>query len=287
MEEKEVNPPILFRVLQWIIFWVGDTRKISHFPWVTWDVHEHKIDLNEVMLEAYPLLKPGDIVLHRDDGFLSNLFIGGAMIHAGIYLGGQQLVESISEGVVKRHVAHILYSDRACILRPRLPEDKREAAVKEAIEVAEKIVGFPYDILFDFNGPRERYLVDKFGKDAIKKGVRFCCTEVPYFCYGSYTKELRIVRKRNVSVLTRLLSLLGLSPGKAIIAADMYFTANFDVIWCSRHFDVEWCKKRRVGEKMLRAVEDFWERRSAAHAPAEGVNPPELEGTAASGAQAP
>lgn len=259
MEEKEVNPPLLFRAFRWVVFWVGDTRKISHFPWVTWDVHEHKIDLNEVMLEALPLLRPGDIVLHRDDGFLSNLFIGGAMIHAGLFVGGQQIVEAVSDGVIKRHAGHILFSDRACILRPRLPEEKREQAVAEAVALAEKIVGFPYDILFDFNGRRERALVEQHGKDAVKKGVRFCCTEVPYFCYGAYTKDLRIVRKRNVSLATKLLSLLGLSPGKAIVAADMYFTANFDLIWCSRHFTVDWCRKRRASQGMLEAVAAYWD----------------------------
>lgn len=262
-EEKEVNPPIPFRIFRWIVFWVGDTRKIAHFPWITWDVHEHKMDLNEVMLEAMPLLLPGDIILHRDDGFLSNLFIGGAMIHAGIYLGGQQVVEAISEGVVKRHAGHILYSDRACILRPRLPAETREKAVADAIEWAEKIVGFPYDILFDFNGAKERELVKRYGKEAARKGVRFCCTEVPYFCYRPNASELGIKRRRNVSVATHILSFFGLSPGRAVISADMYFTANFDLIWCSKHFTPAWCKKRRMGEGALKVIEDYWSSKRA------------------------
>lgn len=267
MDEKEVNPPLLFRAFRWVVFWVGDTRKIAHFPWVTWDVHQHKIDLNEVMLEALPKLQPGDIILHRDDGFLSNLFIGGAMIHAGLYIGGQQVIEAVSEGVVKRHAGHILYSDRACILRPRLPEDKRVQAVAEAIDLAEKIVGFPYDILFDFNGRRERRLVEQYGPNAAQKGVRFCCTEVPYFCYGSYTKDLRITRRRNVSLATKFLSLLGLSPGKAIVAADMYFTANFDLIWCSRQLTVDWCKRRRADAGMVQAVASYWDSHQPAQSP--------------------
>lgn len=266
-EEKEINPPVPFRIFRWIVFWVGDTRKISHFPWVTWDVHEHKMDLNEVMLEALPLLEPGDIILHRDDGYLSNLFIGGAMIHAGIYMGGQQVVEAISDGVLKRHAGYILHSDRACILRPKLPEGTREQALSEALEWADKIVGFPYDILFDFNGKKERQLIEQHGKEAARKGVRFCCTEVPYFCYHRYTGELGIKRRRNVSFLTKLLSVLGLSPGRAVVSADMYFTANFDLIWCSKHFTPAWCKKRRMNPEALKKVEDYWlSRRGAAKA---------------------
>ena len=261
--EKEIDPPLPFRILRWLVFWVGDTRKIAHFPWVTWDVHEHKIDLNEVMLDALPLLLPGDIILHRDDGFLSNLFIGGAMIHAGIYIGGQQVVEAVSEGVLKRHAGHILYSDRACILRPRFPsEAEREKAVSEAIEWAEKIVGFPYDILFQFNGQKERELVLRHGPDAAKKGVRFCCTEVPYFCYYPYRQALGIKRTRNVSVLTRLLSLVGLSPGRAVIAADMYMTAELDLIWCSRELTVAWSKKRRVSAEQEQRIAQYWAARA-------------------------
>lgn len=263
--EKEIDPPLPFRILRWLVFWVGDTRRIAHFPWITWDVHQHRIDLNEVMLEAVPLLEPGDLVLHRDDGFLSNAFIGGAMIHAGLYVGGQQVVEAVSEGVVKRHAGHILYSDRACILRPRFPDGvSREKAVAEAIEWAEKIVGFPYDILFQFNGQKERELVARHGKDAPKKGVRFCCTEVPYFCYYTYREALGIKRTRNVTFLTRLLSLVGLSPGRAVINADMYMTAGFDLVWCSRELTVAWSKKRRVSAEHQRRLADYWERREAA-----------------------
>jgi hypothetical protein len=270
--EKEVDAPLPFRILRWLIFWVGDTRKISHFPFVTWDVHDHKIDLNEVMLEAVPLLQPGDIVLHRDDGFLSNLFIGGAMIHAGIYLGGQQLVEAVSEGVLKRHVGHILYSDRACILRPRFADpEAREKAVAEAIEWAEKIVDFPYDVLFQFNGQKERNLVAEHGKGAINKGVRFCCTEIPYFCYYPHRKELGIKRVRNVNFLTRFLSLFGLSPGRVVIAADMYLSASFDLIWCSRQLTAEWGKKRKLSKECCQYLDAYWERRAAAEASKPGL----------------
>ena len=66
--EQEINPPLPFRIFRWLVFWVGDTRHISHFPWITWDVHDHKIDLNEVMLDAVPLLQPGDIVVYLTGG---------------------------------------------------------------------------------------------------------------------------------------------------------------------------------------------------------------------------
>lgn len=260
------NPGPMFNLFRRVVFLAGDIRRISHFPWMTWDVSEHLIGLDEVIREAIPHLKPGDIVLHRDKGFLSNLFIGGAMIHAGIYVGDGWLVEAISGGVVKRHVAYILRSDYACILRPRLAEEEskvREIAVKEACEWADRIVDFPYDVLFEFCGEEERELIRKHGKDAARHGVRFCCTETPYFCYMDYLVALRLFRRRNITLLTRMLSWIGIHPGESVVDADMYVTAEFDLQWCSKSMTTEWCKGMGCSDAFLWKVSDWWKRNPA------------------------
>lgn len=249
---------LIFKIYRWIVFKIGDTRRISHLPFFTWDEPQHKIDLNEALLEAMPLLMPGDIVLHRDDGYVANIGIGGAMIHAGIYMGDQQLIEAISEGVVKRHVGHILHSDRACILRPLLG-DATEIAIYEALAWADRIVGFPYDPLFDFNAKRERRLILEFGEEgAIKRGVRFCCTEIPYFCFLDYCEQLDIHRRRNVSWLVKVIQFFGLHPGTLVIDADMYMDANFELIWASQEYTPKWCKKMKVSKMHQKKIEEFW-----------------------------
>lgn len=258
---KNGGSGFIYRIFQWIVFKVGDLRwlGLKHFPFVmTWSVTEYKIDINEVMNDAFPLLEPGDIILHRSDGYVSNCLLGNGMIHAGLYMGDGQVVEAVSDGVVRRHVGHILYSDRACILRPRVSDSVK----KVAIGWADRIVGFPYDCLFDFNEEKERKLVDQKGKGAIGDGVKFCCTEIPYFCYLDYADPLGIKRRKNVSFLTWLVSLFGLNAGTYVVDADMYVRANFDVVWCSKEMTAEWCEKMKLGDEYCAKIFSYWKERS-------------------------
>jgi hypothetical protein len=251
-----MNP--LYNTLRRIVFWVGDTRKISHFPWVTWDTKEHKIDLNEVDF-AKTFLRNGDIILHRDSGFLSNIAIGGAMIHAGIYVDNMQVIEAISEGVTKRNAGHILHSDWAIILRPNFESFlTREAAINEAMDWANRIVDFPYDVLFNFCSEVDQKLVIEHGKGAIKHGVKFCCTEIPHFCYFNYLKELNIHRRRNINFFTWLISLPGLHPGKMVVDADMYVKGNFDIVWCSKEFTAQWAEMMGCNKKYVDKIDKYW-----------------------------
>ncbi len=88
-----------------LVFFFGDVRHLPAFPWVTWAKHVHYVELGEVV-EALPLIKFGDVGIHRDWGYLSNLAIPGFMKHAWIHtIDGTStptIVEAISEGVVKR-----------------------------------------------------------------------------------------------------------------------------------------------------------------------------------------
>ena len=257
-EYSEPKLPLMFKLFRWMVFLMGDLRWLGwkKFPFcLGWYSYEEKIDLNEVLYDAIPMLKPGDVILHRDEGFLSNIFIGGAMIHAGLYVGDGQVVEAISEGVVRRNAAHILYSDRAIILRPRVSED----AKTQAIEWAHRIVSFGYDFMFNFNGENEREMIRKHGIAARNMGVRFACTEVPYFCYLDHTRGMSIKRRRNVNLLTRSLSVIGLKPGEAVVDADMYVVADMDVIWCSKKFTPEYCSSRRCGPEYVAKVKSWWE----------------------------
>lgn len=255
MKTKETS--VLYRLFRWIVFKVGDTKWLGwrYFPFIiTWHVDTHKIEYNEIMFDAVPDLKPGDIVLHRDEGFLSNWFIGGSMIHAGIYVGDMQLVEAVSDGVVKQNAIHILHSDMACILRPNLPDSAKD----EAVDWAERIIKFDYDVLFDFNGEEARCLIEKHGTGAKKMGVKFCCTEVPYFCYLKYVDDLKIKRRRNINFLTKALSLIGLHPGQVIVDADMYGAADCEMIWCSRYMTSGWCSKMKMDMDFAMKVSNYW-----------------------------
>ena len=257
-EYTEPKLPFGFKGFRWIVFLMGDIRWLGwdKFPFcLGWYSYEQKIDLNEVINDAIPMLEPGDVILHRDEGFISNLFIGGAMIHAGLYVGDGQVVEAISEGVVRRHAAHILYSDRAVILRPRVSDD----AKAQAIEWGHRVVGFGYDFLFEFNGVEQRETIRKHGIEARNMGVRFACTEIPYFCYLDHAKSMGIKLRRNVNLLTKLLWFINVNPGEAVIDADMYVKADMDVIWCSKKFTPEYCTKMKCGDQYIAKIKSWWE----------------------------
>src|SRR3990172_4227008 len=88
-----------------LVFLAGDIRSLSHWPFVTWAKDEHLVRYEEI-LEALPLIRYGDVGLHRDRGYLSNLAIPGFMKHAWIHVQDSvespESVEGLSEGVVRR-----------------------------------------------------------------------------------------------------------------------------------------------------------------------------------------
>ena len=76
------------------VFFIGDIRKIDSFPWVTWDVHQHRVSLDEI-IEALPKIKYGDVGIHRDDGYLSNIAIPGFMIRPSHFFTGWRVPTKI------------------------------------------------------------------------------------------------------------------------------------------------------------------------------------------------
>jgi hypothetical protein len=229
-----------------LVYWFGDLRRIDKFPGFTTAKMGHDISLDEVMREAVPLLQPGDIILHRDKWYAGNLWIGGFMIHAGVYVGDHYCVEAISEGVVKRHVAYILHSDYAMILRPRFKDNaEREKAVREALEWAELCIGCKYDPYFQFDIEIERKALNL----GLQKETRLACTEVALLCYADYEEQLKIKRRRNVNIITRIASWAGVNFGREVVNADFYLTDQFDLVWRSRNTTPAWAKHHKCSEE--------------------------------------
>ncbi len=250
------NP--LYNLFRWIVFKVGDTRWIGfkYFPFVaTWDAYHSKIDQAEVH-DAMKVIRPGDLIVLRHDGYLSNLGIGGAMIHAALYIGADECVEALSDdegGVCKNHIADTMHADMAMILRPELGPFE----ISEAIRNARSILGFKYDVLFDFNTEEERDYIKKF-PDKAKDEIKFCCTEVPHYCYLDYVDQLQIYRVRQASFMQKILAMLGLHTGHKIITADMYVTANFRIVWASKHCTPERFSAMGCEEHFIKRVEQYW-----------------------------
>jgi len=237
-----------------IVFFVGDIRKIHSFPWITWDVHQHKVRLEEIM-EALPLIRYGDIGIHRDEGYCSNLAIPGFMKHAWIHTEDGQnplIIEAVSEGVIKRSAVYPMYSDYTIILRPKdVDEDSRAGACLKA----EKIVGTRYDHHFEFDIEEELEFykgqdIDKAAEDldSGKRWIRkydhgFSCTEVVSFSYWHEREKLRIWRTKR--------------RGKNVILADTFLNGGWDIVWASESVTVDIAAKLKLHEEGIEMIRTY------------------------------
>lgn len=95
------------------------------------------------------LLRPGDIILTKTNGYLSNIFIG-KWTHAGMYSGYDSVIEATTErGVQEKHlIDFLLTKDRIKVIRPVGVSGQH---ITLAIRRAKLHIGKPYDFKFQPN----------------------------------------------------------------------------------------------------------------------------------------
>ena len=147
-----------------------------------------------VRADIQPKLAPGDILLTRRDGYLSNTFLPGNWGHAAMYLGSADeiralgedplldkalasykgkdrdgfpfaAIEAIGEGVRFSSAEFALHANSVAVLRPKVSPQQIRTAVRRAIELE----GVPYDFSFDLSS-----------QDKI------ICTELVYRAYAPH-----------------------------------------------------------------------------------------------------
>ena len=155
-----------------------------------------------------PVLKPGDILLQRFEGWIDKWFIPGFWNHGAIYIGGvkEQVVHATSEGVLIEDVINFMRTDHLIVLRL-----KNKLATEIGIKKAESIVGAEYDFSFDFSD-----------------NTQFSCTEVIDYCYPElFTKSKHLGR-------------MMLSPD------DITLSPSIKTIWDSRKYKTEWSEVPQI-----------------------------------------
>lgn len=244
------------RIYKNTIFFVGDIRKLHSFPWVTWAKHEHNVNYDEI-LEILPTIKYGDIGIHRDNGYLSNVFIPGFMKHAWIHVEdgveSPQIVESISEGVIQRNAIYPLFSDFSIILSPKDATDEER---KGACRKAKKVIGAEYDVDFKFDIEEEltHYKGNDKGsaikslqiseKHIKKHNYSFSCTETVSYAWWHKRDDLRLYRKRR--------------RGKKVIIADDFINRGWNIKWLSASVTADAARKYKLHEEGLDMISDYW-----------------------------
>jgi hypothetical protein len=207
-----------------LVFWVGDIRSLSTFPWVTWARPGHLMDFDESAL-AMHMFRAGDVGLHRYKGYVSNLAIPGYMKHAWIHttdgdIPNPQIVEAVSEGVFERNATNAVWCDYSMVLRPIISKESKMAAVEKARE----IVGENYDVDFKFDIEKELEYY-KNGTPIGKYDPAFSCTEV---CGYSYWHEKDTLGIKRVS-----------KRGKEILVPDNFINMGWEIVWVSESVTLE------------------------------------------------
>lgn len=204
---------------------------------------DHMVGYEEI-LEAIPFIKPGDVGIHRDWGYLSNLAIPGFMKHGWVHLDGDTIVEAISEGVVERSAIYPMCSDYTIILRPKncVPSDAELAVAK-----AKSIVGRDYDVNFKFDIEDS---IRRFEEELIEGEEHlavydqaFSCTEVVSYSWWHKRKDLGIYRQK--------------ARGKRVILADTFLNHGWDIVWASKSVTVDAAEKMGLHEEGLAMIEEY------------------------------
>lgn len=245
---------LLKRLYDKIVFLAGDIHSVPRFPWISFGVKKHKINFDEVLM-ALELAEPGDIGLHRDEGFLSNLVIPGYLKHGWIHVSDgffPKIVEAVSEGVIMRSAIYPLCSDYAIIVRPLDMSDKD---VDNAVMKARTIVGENYDTNFDFDieAAIKHFTADSVVSDGSSIGLSkfdpaFSCTEVCAFSWWHKALVLGLRRRK--------------LRGKQVIMADDFLNPDaFKIIWISKSITVEGAQAAGLQSKGVRMISDFIYRR--------------------------
>ena len=243
----------LKHIYAWLVYRIGDIHTTSRCPWVSWQVPHHLVDYDEI-LAALPLIRYGDIGLHRDRGYLSNAFIPGFMKHAWIHVWDgvdrPQIVEAISDGVIKRSAIAPMYSDYAIILSPHGITDAERGG---ACLKAERVVGTGYDPFFEFDIEEELQFYTGGDRDGAARDVEernrnayrytFSCTEVVGYAWWHKREELRITRKKRL--------------GKQVILADDFLNPSWHIKWASQSVTVDAARSLGLHEQGLAMLEDY------------------------------
>lgn len=138
---------------RWLLKFSGHTMLHKYPPFFVYRPDIHKVRGNDVR-RILDVVCEGDILLRRFDGYLNTIFCPGFYSHAGIYVGGNQVVHAVSQGVISEDILNFCRADAICVLEVIVsPEERKSLAVQKAIDFADANIA--YD--FDFTGNNDLY----------------------------------------------------------------------------------------------------------------------------------
>lgn len=147
------------------------------------------------MREVLNLIEPGDVMLRRYSHYLGSVAVKGHFSHAAIYVGDNNVVHMLGDGITREDILTFLRCDDLLLLRARDSVMTNIAINKAQVFLVE---GIEYDYNFDIDSP-----------------TKFYCTELVDNCFDYPVKK-------------------SLHDSKIVLPDDFMTSGYFDTIWEKR-----------------------------------------------------
>ncbi len=128
-------------------------------------------------------IQPGDILLRRFKYYISHWFIPGYYTHAGLYVGSNEMIHMLGDGITKEDILTFARCDEIKLLRFHDSNDSNKHIVLRAIADAYKY--YSKDVQYDF--------------DFKPKNSKFYCTELIDTCFEGNIKYKSKLNEKYIS----------------------------------------------------------------------------------------
>ncbi|MHA1231968.1 MAG: YiiX/YebB-like N1pC/P60 family cysteine hydrolase [Candidatus Helarchaeota archaeon] len=154
---------------RWLLKLLANIRISPKPMFIEYNPKHHLVNGEEIST-ILDIIKEGDILLAKWNGYLSGYFIPGFWSHAAIYVGNRRVVESVGKGVQNIHLFSFLRTDNVCILRVK---DEYSNLTKKACLAAEYAANQKLEYDYEF----------------LDSNKKFYCSELVNYCYHNLFKD--------------------------------------------------------------------------------------------------
>lgn len=166
-KQKSTELNFLERIAKRLFTIIGDVVVSKRPLWISYAPEQHKFKGKEYYkfvkkcIEDNSFLQFGDILLRCYDSYLDSYLIPGELNHAGIYVGWNQVIHSISDGVVREPITDFIRTDHFIVVRPRgVTNKERWIATRKAV----RFLGWKYDFSFRYGNDCRLYCTELVGR---------------------------------------------------------------------------------------------------------------------------
>lgn len=135
---------LTLKLKKWFLTFVSKLY-VHKFPFfIIYDPEMHKLKGHEIR-EILDVLKPGDILFRRYDGYITSILTPGYWSHAGLYVGDNKVVHAIGAGVVEEDILDFCRTDSVGVCRfKNVNQDIVENAIDTSYDMIEDHIGYDY-----------------------------------------------------------------------------------------------------------------------------------------------